>query len=423
MNRCIAIISCCLVGALSLAHAQYGRCKMSDTPIGFCTLDSGTTGGAGGRTVRVTSYDSLKALMDSNEKLVIEVSGTFDLGGSMTALRSDKTLIGLGDNAKIINGGLELYKRNNIIIRNINFINAPDDLLKVNQNTTHLWVDHCTFTDGDVPDPEAANHDGLFDITRQSNYITISYCVFLNHSKTMLIGHSDGYPQDSGYLKTTLHHNWFNGTRQRHPRVRFGEVHCFNNYYQDNELYGVASTCEADVVVEGNYFQNVAFPTYVGYAESPVGDLVERDNVYVNSGAPETRGTAFDPKTYYSYTLDPAADVPAIVRANAGAGSSLTPIAMNASRSSSKLSIFRCSADPHASAWRMEFTFKENGRATFCIIDALGKERGVLFNGQAEKGKMYSVTIAASRLHNGIVYGILRLGTNETDVRAIPVVR
>ena len=101
----------------------------------------------------------------------------------------------------------------------------------------------------------------------------------------------------------------------------------------------------------------------------------------------------------------------------------MTPVALKASGSFSKLSIFRCVADPHAFVWRMEFAFKENERATFCIIDALGKERGVLFNGQAEKGKIYSVTIAASRLHNGIVYGIVRLGTKETDIRAIPIIR
>ncbi len=318
----IIVLICFLLNVQSLVFAQYGRCKMTDKPVGFCTLDGGTSGGEGGRIVRVYSFDSLKKHMDSNEKLIIEVNGTIDLGGSMTALRSDKTLIGLGNDARIVNGGLELYKRNNIIIRNITFVNAPDDLLKVNQNTTHLWVDHCTFTDGDTPDPDGEKHDGLFDITRRSNYITISYCLFLNHSKSILIGHSDGNTDDVGYLKTTLHHNWFNGTRQRHPRVRFGEVHCFNNYYLNNDFYGIASTCEADVVAENNYFQNVPFPMYVGYAESPDGDIVERGNIFNNSGTPETRGTAFDPKKYYSYTLDPAEQVPDILKANAGAGGS-----------------------------------------------------------------------------------------------------
>ena len=64
----------------------------------------------------------------------------------------------------------------------------------------------------------------------------------------MLIGHSDSASSDTGYLKTTIHNNWFDGTRSRHPRVRFGEVHVFNNYYLNNIEYGVASTMEADVL-------------------------------------------------------------------------------------------------------------------------------------------------------------------------------
>lgn len=352
-------------------------------------MEGGTTGGEGGRTVRISNVDSLKELMDSNEKLIIEISGTINLEGAMVALRSDKTLIGLGDNARIINGGLELYKRNNIIIRNITFVNAPDDLLKVNQNTTHLWVDHCTFTDGDTPDPEGENHDGLFDITRQSNFITVSYCLFLNHSKSILIGHSDSFTDDVGYLKTTLHHNWFNGTRQRHPRVRYGEVHCFNNYYQDNELYGAASTCEADVVLEGNYFQNVPFPAYVGYAESPDGDVVEKNNAYSKSGVPETRGTAFDPKKYYTYTPDPAENVPAIVKASAGAGGVKT------ATEHYKLTSF----SPAAEIWyqsmsnKINFISGHNGNAKLMLVDPSGRLVRVLFNASVLSGQANSVTI------------------------------
>jgi pectate lyase len=392
------------------AIAQYGRCKMTDKPAGFCTLEGGTTGGEGGRQVRVTNVDSLKELMDLNDKLIIEVSGTHDLGGSTTALRSDKTLIGVGDNARIINGGLELYKRNNIIIRNIMFINAPDDLLKVNQNTTHLWVDHCTFTDGDTPDPDGENHDGLFDITRQSNYITISYCLFLNHSKSILIGHSDSYTDDVGYLKTTLHHNWFNGTIQRHPRVRFGEVHCYNNYYLNNELYGVASACEADVVVEGNYFQNVPFPMYVGYAESPDGDLVERNNLFDNSGTPETRGTAFDPKSYYSYTLDPAADVPAIVKANAGAGGIMVTSGMKTPEFNSDIFINTIQG-PGGSLTGLAFSIKRPGSVRLTLVNAQGKELAVFHDAHAIPGRRYSMALPGSNLGNGIYFGVLRMGS------------
>jgi pectate lyase len=108
---------------------------------------------------------------------------------------------------------------------------------------------------------------------------------------------------DRGHLKVTCHHNWFDGTKSRHPRVRFGHVHVFNNYYVGND-YGVASTMDAAVMVEGNYFLRVKNHCFVGYADSGPGNLVQRNNVFDNCGStPQTRGTvgAFP----YSYTNGP----------------------------------------------------------------------------------------------------------------------
>jgi pectate lyase len=299
--------------AASTTASTGSTATSADAPTGFAAipgygLDT-TTGGKGGKVVTASTFDELHGYMDSNDTLIILVSGSIDLGG-MTPLRSNKTLIGQ-KGARLFNGGFEIYKRQNIIIRNIVFADGTDDTMKINQNTHHVWVDHCDFTNA---------ADGLFDITRQTSNITVSYNHFYKHSKTMLIGHSDSQTDDTGYLKTTIHHNWFDGTEQRHPRVRFGEVHVFNNYFLDNGLYGVASTMEADVVMEGNYFEGVAYPSYVGYQESGPGDLVERNNVYVSSGSPQTRGTAFDPTTYYKYTLDDPKTIAATVKAQSGVG-------------------------------------------------------------------------------------------------------
>jgi pectate lyase len=286
----------------------------SERPIGFANvsgmgLDT-TTGGSGGPTVTIATLAELAPLLDQDDPTIILVNGEIDLEGNMVPMRSNKSLIGL-DGARLFNGGLEMNRRQNIIVRNITFADGTDDTFKINQNTHHVWVDHCDFT-------RAA--DGLFDITRQSSFITISWNKFYEHSKTMLIGHSDSASDDTGYLKTTVHHNWFNGTEQRHPRVRFGEVHVFNNYFLSNALYGVASTMEADVVVEGNFFEGVEFPIYVGYDESAEGDAVERNNVYQNSGTPETRGTAFDPMAAYPYIVENPTTIPDLVRAKSGVG-------------------------------------------------------------------------------------------------------
>ena len=101
----------------------------------------------------------------------------------------------------------------------------------------------------------------------------------------MLLGHSDdNASQDIGHLRVSYHHNWFDGTNQRNPRVRFGNpVHVYNNYYRANAGYGVASTENAGVLVEGNYFENVDDPYHLGEADSGPGSLVARNNHFVNS--------------------------------------------------------------------------------------------------------------------------------------------
>ncbi|WP_437819977.1 pectate lyase family protein [Sorangium sp. So ce1078] len=298
-----------------------------DGPVGFASLNGGTTGGEGGMVVTVSDADALLEAMAGTEPRVIHISGTIQLSG-MNDVGSNKTIVGLGADAKIVGGGLYLYREKNVIIRNITFEDANEDAIGITTETTNVWIDHCTFMNG---------ADGLIDIVRESSYVTLSWNVFRNHHKTILIGHSDAASADAGFLKVTLHHNWFDGTQTRHPSVRYGQVHVFNNYYLDNLSYGVASRMEADVFVEGNYFLNTWFPCRAGYADSEPGDIVERNNIIETNMPPppsedpndppppatpvcETRGTAFDPAAMYSYTADPAESVPALVMSYAGAG-------------------------------------------------------------------------------------------------------
>ncbi|MGK5676682.1 hypothetical protein ACSNOB_28060 [Micromonospora sp. URMC 106] len=97
-------------------------------------------------------------------------------------------------------------------------------------------------------------------------------------------------------------------------------MHVYNNYFLGNALYGVASTEKRRRAGGGNYFGDVPHPLYSasGYADSGPGRAVQRHDVYVNSGVPETNGTVVEPGTYYPYTLDPAAEVPALVTAGTG---------------------------------------------------------------------------------------------------------
>jgi pectate lyase len=292
---------------------------LADAPIGFASVNAlgqnGTTGGAAGPTVTVTNATDLARYAGMNTPVTILVSGriTFD---DMITVVANKSIIGVGSTAEISGGGLQMGSTtrpgNNVIVRNLTFTDASDDSVSVTNSAHHVWIDHNDFSNG---------FDGLLDIKRQSDFVTVSWNHFHSHSKTALLGHSDTFTQDRGHLRVTYHHNFFDGTDQRHPRVRFGEpVHVLNNYYLNNGLYGIASTMDAGVLVEGNYFQNVAHPSYVGYEKSGPGRLVERDNVYVNSGVPQTAGTVVEPRTYYAYPVDDPAEVPAIVRAGVGVG-------------------------------------------------------------------------------------------------------
>jgi pectate lyase len=275
---------------------------------------SGTTGGVAGPTVAVGTTDELLDAIDTVGPLVIQVSGAIAIT-SKQGVRPDKTIVGVGANPTITGGGFDFYRSSNVIVRNLTFVDAEDDAINIGQQSHHIWIDHNTFV---------RPVDGSVDIVRGADFVTVSWNHFAGTDKSMLLGHSDGASStDVGHLRVTIHHNWFDGSRQRHPRVRFGEpVHVYNNLFEGNELYGVASTMNAGVVVEANTFTAVPHPCYStsGYADSGPGRLVQRGNVFTGSGGCEAGGAVVEPRTYYAYTLDPVSSVPALVRAGAGAG-------------------------------------------------------------------------------------------------------
>ncbi|GIG86318.1 pectate lyase family protein [Plantactinospora endophytica] len=324
----VGVLALVAAGAAGPAQAGPGHGTASagdatilctDAPIGFASVNAlgfnGTTGGAGGPTVTVTTGAALADYAGRAGPYVIRISGRIQVDDMVTVV-ANKSILGVGSTAEITGGGLQMGSTtrpgNNVIIRNIRFTGAEDDSISVTNKAHHVWIDHNDLSDG---------YDGLLDIKRESDYVTVSWNRFHHHSKSSLVGHSDTYTADVGKLRVTYHHNFFDGTDQRHPRVRFADpVHVFNNYYRNNALYGIASTENAGLLVEGNYFENVAHPIYVGYDKSGPGRVVERNNVYVNSGAPQTAGTVVEPRGFYPYTVDPPASVPSTVPGGVGVG-------------------------------------------------------------------------------------------------------
>jgi pectate lyase len=277
--------------------------------VGWATQNGGTTGGGNAAPTTVTTASALTSALGASAAAVIRVSGTISCSG-MLRVRSNKTIIG-NAGATLAGCGLNVNGDRNVIIRNLTFRGWNDDAVNVQESATNIWIDHNTFS---------AGKDGAVDVKRGSDFVTVSWNRVFNHDKSMLLGHSDGNAgQDRGHLRVTYHHNWFDASTQRHPRVRFGNpVHVYNNYYNSNGGYGVASTEGAGVLVEANSFENVKDPFHLGEGDSGPGTLVARNNHFVNSGAGQAGGSVA--AIPYSYTVAAASTVKATVTAGAGVG-------------------------------------------------------------------------------------------------------
>ncbi|MBM0278572.1 pectate lyase family protein [Micromonospora tarensis] len=277
--------------------------------VGWATQNGGTTGGGNAGTTTVSNASVLTSALNATGAAVIRVTGTITCSG-MLRVRSNKTIIG-NYGATIDGCGFNISGDRNVIIRNLTFRNWNDDAINVQESATNIWIDHNSFSNG---------YDGAVDIKRGSDFVTVSWNRVFSHDKTMLLGHSDDNAgQDVGHLRVSYHHNWFDGSNQRNPRVRFGNpVHVYNNYYRANGGYGVASTENAGVLVEGNYFENVDDPYHLGEGDSGPGSLVARNNHFVNSPTGQAGGSVAS--IPYSYQLDTASNVKSIVTAGAGAG-------------------------------------------------------------------------------------------------------
>ncbi|MFC0626482.1 pectate lyase family protein [Kribbella deserti] len=307
MKRQGLAITVVMMSAAALLVGSAGTAAAVGTPTGY---GAGTTGGGSASAVTVTTASALTSALASSGAKVIRVSGMIAISG-MNDVTSNKTVIGVGSGSGITGGGLDVDGATNVIIQNLNFRNWSDDAINVQDSSTKIWIDHNSFSNG---------YDGAVDIKRGSDFITVSWNKFANHDKAMLLGHSDSNgSQDRGHLRVSYHHNWFDGTTQRHPRVRFGNpVHVYNNYYGGVSGYGVASTMEAGVLVEGNYFENTRDPFHRGEGDSPAGALLARNNHFVNSGGGQQGGTV--KAIPYSYSLDAASTVKSKVQSGAGTG-------------------------------------------------------------------------------------------------------
>jgi pectate lyase len=100
---------------------------------------------------------------------------------------------------------------------------------------------------------------------RGSDFVTITASRFVSNDKSNLIGNGDGSRRwsDEGRLRVTMSGNHWDYNQARMPRVRYGKVHLYNNYYGGSIVSvpnrkwgsGIAVGYEGNVLAEGNFFR------------------------------------------------------------------------------------------------------------------------------------------------------------------------
>lgn len=343
---------------------------------------AGTVGGSAATPEHIYTVHNRAELLNAlanggNAAKIIKVAGTIDMTEgtpfattadqkvrARVRLSSNTTLIGEGPGAGFVNAWIDITSVSQVIVRNLHLV-APCDVGPIwdptdgalgNWNSaydaigivtaTQVWIDRNTITDAPVTDDTLPIengktkqcHDGAIDITKGADLITVSYNVLTQHDKSMLIGGSDSLTSDAGKLRITIANNVFNGVTQRVPRVRFGQVHVFNNYFVGSKTanpyphsYSVGVGKAANILSHANVFAvdgAAGCDSVVVYASSDHTGVFQDSGSTIN-GAPlgacsVLPGAAFTPG--YVFKPRPVTLVKANALAQAGAGKITTQI-------------------------------------------------------------------------------------------------
>ena len=243
-----------------------------------------------------------------------DVSSAYAIGVKGAA---NVTFEGIGDDATLYGAGVAVFQSTGIEVRNLGLMNwgggKDGDGISLKQSLG-VWVHNNDVFYGNAgSDGDQAKGDGSMDLKDNSQYVTVSYNHFWDSGKMSLCG----MKSESGENWITYHHNWFDHSDSRHPRIRTMSVHVYNNYYDGNSKYGVGAAKDSEAFVEANYFRNCNYPMLSSMQGSDVlaggifsgenGGVIKAYNnymegqksvIYANSDAGTTTASATDFDAY-----------------------------------------------------------------------------------------------------------------------------
>lgn len=350
---------------------------------GWAGQNGGTTGGAAAPSSAVYLVNSASQMLaalnaQGDNPKIIKLYGTIDMtssdnGGPFTShddqklrnrikLGSNTTLIGMGSDTRLVNASISITGVHNVILRNLNIVN-PCDVTPVwdkndgptgNWNSEfdsvtisgskNVWVDHNVFSDAPLTDDMLPIengkikqcHDGSLDVKNGSDFVTVSNNRFELHQKNNLIGSSDSTTSDNGHLTVTFNNNHFLNVAERSPRVRFGMVHVYNNYFEGSRThavyphhYSIGVAYLAKIISQNNAFDIAGATSCTNILTNPgssskTGAITDTGSL-LNGAALDVAGKcSFSSSVGWSlpYTVQllPAGDVKQSVLTNAGTG-------------------------------------------------------------------------------------------------------
>ena len=243
-----------------------------------------------------------------------DVSSAYAIGVKGAA---NVTFEGIGDDATLYGAGVAVFQSTGIEVRNLGLMNwgggKDGDGISLKQSLG-VWVHNNDVFYGNAgSDGDQAKGDGSMDLKDNSQYVTVSYNHFWDSGKMSLCG----MKSESGENWITYHHNWFDHSDSRHPRIRTMSVHVYNNYYDGNSKYGVGAAKDSEAFVEANYFRNCNYPMLSSMQGSDVlaGGIFSSENggvikaynnymegqksvIYANSDTGTTSASATDFDAY-----------------------------------------------------------------------------------------------------------------------------
>lgn len=269
----------------------------TSTPVGYASMNGGTTGGFGGtgmNEVVLSKYwpgsgasspgDGLAELLSehqdaSGEGLVIyvdEAISAVDTEAEEIDVKDVEhvSVLGVGEAGVLDGVGINVSGAHDVVIRNLvihNVAEGEGDGIGIQNASTNVWIDHNEFYN-EYPDVDKDHYDGLIDVKGGSQYITVSWNHLHDSWKTMLTASSDDEGANGDHI--TYANNWFENLNSRVPLIRRSQVHMLNNYFQNIEDTAVNARMGAQVLVEGNYFENVGSGSVdggTGDVHGPVG--------------------------------------------------------------------------------------------------------------------------------------------------------